>query len=131
MKLIIAGSRDLDDSSLLEPLIEKIIKEQKWNITEVVSGTARGADTVGEFWAERHGINVKKFPADWAQFGKSAGPRRNAEMAKYADAAIVFILDDSRGSTHMFTTMQVMRKPAYAFNFQGNPPKLESESEPL
>lgn len=99
MKLIIAGSRDLPPKKILSAIEEHI--EQFGEITEVVSGTARGADKAGEVWAELNNIPVKKFPANWEQFGKSAGYKRNLEMAEYADAALVIWDGRSRGSKHM------------------------------
>ena len=47
MKVIIAGSRDITDYSL----VCRAISESKFDITEVISGTARGVDTLGEKWA--------------------------------------------------------------------------------
>ena len=58
-------------------------------ITEVISGGATGADTWGEHFADDMGIHVKYFPADWKTHGRAAGPIRNAEMAKYADAVVL------------------------------------------
>ena len=87
MKMIIAGGRkyqftDKDYAELDK--IHKII-----SVTEVVSGKAKGADTCGEVWAKKNGIKVADFPAEWTKFGKAAGPIRNLEMAKYADALAV------------------------------------------
>lgn len=69
--------------------------------TEIVSGTARGADKLGEAWAERHGVPVKLFPADWDGLGRGAGYRRNEQMAIYADACVILWDGISRGSQHM------------------------------
>lgn len=98
MKVIIAGSRSAN--CLLE-LESAIRKSGLWKIDEVVSGTARGADSLGEKWANDHRIPVKRFPADWDTFGKSAGYRRNEEMARYADALIALWDGESRGTKHM------------------------------
>lgn len=59
-----------------------------YGITEIVSGTARGADRLGEQWALARGVPVKRFPADWDGLGKRAGYVRNREMAKYAGALV-------------------------------------------
>lgn len=47
------------------------------------------------------GYSVDQYPADWDTYGKSAGYRRNEDMAKIADACIVFWDGESRGSKHM------------------------------
>jgi hypothetical protein len=44
-------------------------------------------------------VPVKQFPADWNKYGKAAGPIRNAQMAKYADAVILF--PGGRGTANM------------------------------
>lgn len=95
MKVIIAGSRHLLINSRT---IDGIVKASGFEITEVVSGHCRGIDTDGEYWARRHEIPTKLFPADWKQWGKSAGPIRNNEMAQYAEALILIWDGRSKGS---------------------------------
>jgi hypothetical protein len=68
---------------------------------EIVSGTAAGADTLGERYAQEKGYEVKKFPAQWDLYGKSAGYKRNQQMAEYADGLIAFWDGKSRGTKHM------------------------------
>lgn len=99
MKVIIAGSRDFSDYTLLVACCDKILSKQK--DAEIVSGAARGADQLGELYARDHGHPIKRFPADWVKYGKSAGHRRNEEMAKYADAAIIFWDGKSVGTKSM------------------------------
>lgn len=97
MKVIIAGSRGIMDPSV----VPQAALQSGFTVTEVVSGTARGVDQLGEAWAILVGIPVRRFPADWNRFGRSAGFRRNAEMAEYADALIAIWDGASRGTTHM------------------------------
>ena len=99
MKLIIAGGRDFSNYDLLCEEVSKIIAGVPG--IEIVSGGARGADLLGEHYAIDKGIPVKRFPADWEKYGKSAGFRRNAEMAKYADWCICFWDGKSKGTGHM------------------------------
>lgn len=100
MKVIIAGGRDFEDYSLLYQTCEKAFVLQHQNI-EVVSGTASGADRIGEKYAKEKEYTIKKFPADWDKNGKKAGYIRNEEMAKYADALIAFWDGKSKGTKHM------------------------------
>ena len=86
-----------------------------YEITEVVSGGARGIDTDGEHWAIGSGIPVKRFPADWDDLGKRAGFVRNAEMADYADALIAIWDGKSRGTLHMINTMVEAGKPVFVY----------------
>lgn len=100
MKVIIAGSRGIEDYAI----IEKAMLESGLDlsaITEVVSGTARGVDQLGEYWAFQRGIPVKRFPAQWDLYGREAGFVRNEEMAHYADALVAIQKNNSHGTQHM------------------------------
>lgn len=90
MKLIIAGGRDYHLSRDDVEFLDDLHAWRETRVTEVVCGMATGADSYGRMWAMCRGIPVKEFPADWKTYGKSAGPYRNREMAKYADALVVF-----------------------------------------
>lgn len=100
MKLIIAGGRDFDDITLTA----LHFCDLDFEVTEVVSGGARGADRCGEKVATIYGIPVKKFIPDWDGLGKRAGFVRNAEMAEYADALLAFWDKKSKGTKHMIDT---------------------------
>lgn len=102
MKVIIAGGRDYNFKQSDFGLLDYIFT--KWQISEVVSGGAKGMDLGGEVWAENKKIPVKKFPADWNLYGKAAGPIRNAEMAAYADGVILF--PGGKGSKNMLETAE-------------------------
>ena len=107
MKLIIAGSRTFGDYKLLSEHLDDICA--RFDITEIVSGTAAGADSLGELYARDHNIPVTRFPADWNKYGKSAGYRRNEQMAKFADACICFSVDNSKGTEHMINLAKQYR----------------------
>lgn len=99
-KVIIAGSREFNDYQLLVSKLNKILINRLPDV-EIVSGTARGADKLGEQYALEYNLPIKQFPADWNTHGKKAGYLRNVEMAKYADACIVFWDGESKGTKHM------------------------------
>lgn len=100
MKTIIAGSRNIKDYET----VAQIIKASGFVITEVVSGTAAGVDSLGEAWAQINEGPVKQFPADWKRHGKGAGYIRNSIMADYADALIAIWDGTSKGTNHMIKT---------------------------
>lgn len=101
-RVIIAGSRDFSDYNLLREKCDRILSDQKSNHQIViVSGTARGADRLGEQYAKERGYEVRQYPADWDAHGKSAGFIRNREMAKNADALIAFWDGQSKGTKLM------------------------------
>ena len=97
MRTIIAGSRNIFDYDLLLNAIDNC----GWEITEVVSGTAQGVDKLGEQWARKNNIKLRRFPANWNKHGRAAGPIRNKEMASYAEALIALWDGNSRGTERM------------------------------
>ena len=98
-RVVVAGSRDFDNYALLSSELDKYLAG-KTNIT-IVSGAARGADQLGERYAEDHNLRVDRFPAEWDKFHKSAGPIRNNKMAETADAVIVFWDSHSPGTRNL------------------------------
>jgi hypothetical protein len=99
MKVIIAGGRTFNDYELLRSKVDYFLSNQ--TEIEIVSGTANGADKLGERYAAERCYLVKRFIPDWNFYGKKAGYIRNEDMAKYADALICFWDGKSRGSKHM------------------------------
>jgi hypothetical protein len=101
MRTIIAGSRhaDITMSRLME-----IIQMAGFPITEVVSGGSGNVDLLGEKWALAHKLPVSRFTAAWQAYGLSAGPKRNKQMAEYADALIAIWDGESRGTLNMIKT---------------------------
>ncbi len=95
MKTIIAGSRSFSDYELLRSVCDE------YEITEIVSGTARGADLLGEQYGKEKGIPIKRCPADWNKWGKRAGFLRNVQMAEYGERLIAFWDGESSGTKMM------------------------------
>lgn len=117
MKVVIAGTRykDKENREIFDDynLVVQAVQRSGFNITEVVSGCAIGADRLGEKWAINNSVPIKEMPADWNRYGNSAGPLRNKAMAEYADAAIVIWDGESRGSRNMIENMIRKKKPYY------------------
>lgn len=101
MKVIVAGGRNINDQAL----VDAAIAESGFEVTEIVSGKARGVDTCGEVWALWHDIPVKEFPAIWRDrdgvYDSAAGFRRNSAMARYAEALVAVWDGRSTGTKHM------------------------------
>lgn len=107
-RIIVAGGRDFDDYDLMNRQLTRIMNGAPSEISsiEIVCGMQEGADLLGKRWAEEHGYKVAEFEADWDKFGKKAGPIRNAQMAKYANALIAFWDGKSRGTADMIEKMK-------------------------
>lgn len=65
MKVIIAGSRTFGNNAIDKHQFRSVMDELGGWIDVVVSGTAKGADKMGERWAEENEIEVIRFPANW------------------------------------------------------------------
>lgn len=116
MKLIIAGGRNFNRYSTVISELRKVLSS--YHISQVVSGCAKGADTLGER-AARHLVfseeDIIKFPANWELHGKKkAGILRNIDMADYVDIdgiLLVFWNGRSTGTKHMIDTMRYRGLP--------------------
>lgn len=103
-KVIIAGGRYFSDYALLQEKCDYYLSNKlKTHNVIIVSGHASGADSLGERYAQDHGLACDIHPADWDKHGKAAGPIRNAEMAEVADALIAFWDGQSRGTANMIS----------------------------
>ena len=101
-RIIIAGSRSCpEDSAILKDKINKILLHIDCYDTEIVSGTCKGADILGENYAKDNKLPIKQFPADWDKHGNKAGYIRNKEMAEYATHLIALWDGESKGTKMM------------------------------
>lgn len=113
--VVIFGSRSVTERQVLRNALAKCPFTSR--ITEVVSGKARGADQMGESWAEHMKIPVVPFPAKWRQipegcpahlighwndgtpYYKPAGHDRNLEMLRYVyvrNGGVIGLWDHSK-----------------------------------
>jgi hypothetical protein len=105
-RILITGSRDWENYKAVYDAVAYVTeyatrhKDEALEDVILVSGNARGADSLAEQAAEELGITVERHPADWNQYGKRAGFVRNAEMVEAgADVCLAFIRNHSRGAT--------------------------------
>lgn len=107
VRIIVAGGRDFGDYQLTADTLDALLRELDTEKVMIVSGGCRGADALGEAYAEAHGIPVKRFPADWKNYGRAAGPIRNRQMAEYASQGkgilLAFWNGTSRGTASMIS----------------------------
>lgn len=109
MKVIVTGGRDITDYATVCDAIER----SGFDVTEIVSGAARGVDALGERWALERRVRVTRFPADWSTHRRFAGPYRNHEMAEYADALVLVWDGKSKGSADMLRQAQGRGLPIF------------------
>ena len=114
MKCIIAGSR----KGVPNRIFDEAISKSGWGpkITTVVHGGCSGVDAMADFWASSNELDAQKFPADWEKHGKSAGPRRNQEMAKHATHCIAIWDGHSGGTRDMIEKAVAAHLNTYVYN---------------
>ena len=110
-RVIVAGTRYFNSPTIMQVTLDHLLSDHQPDEVEIVSGRARGADRMGEAYAKSRGYAVKLFPADWEQYGKSAGYKRNTQMAEYADALVAFWDNQSRGTFHMINIARDLGLP--------------------
>ena len=111
MKVIVAGSRDIVDYEI----VKSAIVSSGFQITEIVSGGARGVDKLGEKYAKENNIPFVVFPANWDLYGKKAGYLRNSDMAKYANGLVAVWDGVSKGTGHMIDLAQKNNLQVYIY----------------
>jgi len=100
MKLAITGSRNFDNIEFmmesLSSVMEKLGEANK--ILEVWAGGAKGADALAVEAARRLGLPFHEIKADWAIYGRAAGPMRNKALVEECDVLVAFPIGESKGT---------------------------------
>ena len=117
-KVIIAGGRDFHDFPTLCVTMDNLLKEKvrTCKIT-IISGGARGADTLGERYAKLRNLTVIRMKADWKKYGRTAGFVRNGDMLNRADGVVCFWDKRSKGTLHMIDITNEADKPLRIINY--------------
>lgn len=100
MRVLICGGRDYNNRPEMFSFLNNFCWEQE-QITDVIHGGARGADTLAGEWALSWHIPVLVFPADWKKHGKAAGPIRNQQMLDEGKPDVVIAFPGGRGTADM------------------------------
>ena len=93
MKIAVIGSRDFEDYALLESKLNTLE-----NITSIISGGAKGADSLAEQYASQHNIDVVVIKPDWKRYNRGAGLVRNKQIVDMADLVVAFWNGKSKGT---------------------------------
>ena len=95
-RVLVTGGRDYSDSAKVITVLSEY--HELHGIAMLAHGACekhgnlRGADGAAEAWAIVNSVPYVGWPADWTRFGRSAGPRRNAELLAWfrPDVCIAF-----------------------------------------
>lgn len=104
MRVIVTGSRDWDDARTIRIALARFHGPD----TVLVHGACpTGADAIADAFGREMGWTVEPHPADWDRWKKSAGPRRNREMAELGgDVCLAFHRNNSRGTQNMINNCE-------------------------
>lgn len=116
MKLVIFGGRDFVHHEMATQIIKQ---DFDLSSVEFVDGCANGADVLNRILSAAFGRKRHKFPANWKRDGKYAGPKRNREMALFADVGVGFWNGASRGTINMYNILRALRKPVKLYDYTG------------
>lgn len=108
MKLAVIGSRNFNNKECLYKHLTQF--NSQCPISEIVSGGAKGADSLGFDWAVNHNIPTKIFKPDWAKYGKGAGFIRNKDIINNSEYVIAFWDGISKGTKNSIDLAKKLNK---------------------
>lgn len=133
-KLVVAGSRSFQNFKEADKILMSVLRNRFSEGVTIVSGGARGADTIGEMFALKHKLEIERYIPDWDKYGKAAGFRRNKQMAENSNATILFWDGESKGTLDMHSRTLEFNNPLIVVYF--NPKtqeiiEIKNESNPF
>ena len=114
MNVAIVGGRDFDDYEQFKSCVDG----EKIKFKSIVTGGARGVDTLAERYAKEIGVPVKIYWPDWTNYGKAAGPIRNKQIIEGADCVIAFWDEKSPGTRSSLKIAEDLGKPLTIFVYR-------------
>lgn len=116
MKLAIIGSRTFNNYPLLLDYLTSFFFNslpQEFRFDGIVSGGAKGADSLGERFANDYKIGKTICKPNWDVYGKSAGFRRNQTIVDNCDMVLAFWDGKSRGTADTISKAKIAKKPTF------------------
>ena len=114
MKLAVIGSRNFTDYETVRIILDELQKDIGFDV--IVSGGAKGADSLAEKYAWKNDIKLELYYPEWDKHGKSAGFIRNVEIWDNSDFGVAFWDGKSKGTAHSFKLAKKQNKSLYVFN---------------
>lgn len=115
MKLAVIGSTGFDNYDIMTVVIDEL--RNLYKINTIVSGGAKGADSLAEIYAKDHKLKLIVFPAQWDKYEKSAGFIRNNTIWDNSDLGVAFWDGSSKGTAHSFKISKKQQKKLYVFDY--------------
>ena len=86
-------------------------------IDTIISGGAKGADTLARNYAKEMGLNLVEYKAQWKVYGKAAGIRRNWDIVTASDIILAFWDGQSKGTASSLSYTRQQKKPCVIIYF--------------
>lgn len=119
-KVIVAGGRDFADYAYLKEKLDEVfasLGDLDSHPIEIISGMAKGADTLGIRYAEEHKLTMVLYPANWKKYPRMAGILRNMNMLVAATHLVAFWDGKSHGAKHMIEIAKAKGIPVWIFDY--------------
>lgn len=113
MKLAIVGCRTFNDYDLLCTYATYIAVKSPHSFVTIISGGARGADSLAEQYAREYGYDTKIFKPEWDKYGKAAGFLRNGTIVANCDMVLAFWDGKSQGTADTIARAKKAKKPTF------------------
>jgi predicted Rossmann fold nucleotide-binding protein DprA/Smf involved in DNA uptake len=123
MNLGIIGSRLFSNYEFIKSKVLENFDVK--NIDTIVSGGARGVDTLGEQFADEFDIQKDIAKPDWDKYGKGAAFIRNQEIVDLSDVLIAFPIKSSGGTWDSVRKAQKAGKRVLVFEVTPTEKKLD------
>ncbi|MGI6497546.1 MAG: SLOG family protein [Oscillospiraceae bacterium] len=107
MRVAVIGSRNL--------MVQNLEQYLPKDVTEIVSGGARGVDTSAKEYALSHHIKLTEFLPDYDKYGRSAPLKRNITIIENADLVLAFWDGKSRGTKFVIDNCKQRAIPIKVF----------------
>ncbi len=124
VSLAIIGARTFDDYDLLCTEVTnqcKLWDIEIKDIDAIVGGHCKGADMLGEKFAQENKIPKLIFKPDWAKYGKRAGFLRNHDIVNNTTHIIAFPSVRGAGTQHSIRLAETLDKPMHIVEFDRIP----------
>lgn len=99
MRVLVCGGRDFSDCKRIFDVLDDLARTEV--VDCLIEGDERGADRIAGAWAKRRRVDLRLFPADWAKYGRRAGPIRNQQMLDDGRPDLVIAFPGGRGTDDM------------------------------
>ncbi|WP_034859903.1 DUF2493 domain-containing protein [Sinorhizobium sojae] len=119
MRVLVCGGRDYCDYETIKRVLDDLHAEHP--IEAVIHGNSRGADRLSGVWAKLRNVPCWPVPAQWAKYGKAAGPKRNQAMLGHRPALVV-AFPGGNGTADMIRRAKAASIPVHEVQPLPSPP---------